>query len=180
MKGAHHRLGGFITSTVSGETGVPGIIDKLQMKRFRLLYFIVYKGGKISEGPGLNARLIKLFDYKSDGHFYTDWKALHDEGYLVSEKGQVIATRAARKEFSFLTFLLLTEGISFGVTASLLFYSIADAFKLTVFGIQLYNNTNVVVLSAAALLMVGILARKVFRDFAPQLPPDEKIRDSRL
>lgn len=159
---------------------MPGIIDKLQMKRYRLLYFIVYRGGKITDEPGLNARLIRLFDYKSDGHFYTDWKSLHDEGYLVSEKGQVVVTKAARKEFSFLTFLLLTEGISFGVTASLLFYSIADAFKLTVLGIALYNNTNVVVLSAAALLLIGILARKVFRDFAPQLPPDERIRDSKL
>jgi hypothetical protein len=159
---------------------LPGIIDKLQMKRYRLLYFIVYKGGKVPEEPGLNARLIRLFDYKSDGHFYTDWNALHSEGYLVSKGGQVVATKAARKEFSFLTFLQLTEGISFGVTASLLFYLVADAFRLSVFGVALYNNNNVLLLSAVALLVIGILARKIFRDFAPELPSEEKIRDSRL
>lgn len=159
---------------------MPGIIDKLQMKRYRLLYFIVYKGGKIREEPGLNARLIRLFDYKSDGHFYADWNALHSEGYLVSEDGQVVATKSARKEFSFLTFLQLAEGISFGVTASLFFYLVADTFQLSIFGIALYNNNNVLLLSAVALLIVGILARKIFRDFAPELPSEDKIKDSGL
>lgn len=149
------------------------------MKRYKLLFFIWYHRGKLRDNPGVKAKLSALFGYKSDGRFYTDWDFLVEEEFLKVEGGFIVATKKAQREFSFLLFVRVIEGLALAVAIVLSIYAFALTFHLAPFGVELYT-VNAIVISAAALFVMFYFARRIYKIFVPIMPPDEELRNSGL
>jgi hypothetical protein len=142
------------------------------MNRYRLLYFIVSKK-RIKDRPGLKANLIKLFEYKSDGHFYTDWDFLLNEKFIESKDGYIVATDRAKQEFSFLLWSKVTAILSTIIGIVLLIY-----FSSSILGVQL--SIYGIYASSITLIAFGIGLYKVIYKFVPSLPTKDKIKSSNL
>jgi len=123
------------------------------MNRYRLLYHFAYSNERFRDEPGLNAKLIDQFGYKSDGHFYTDWNALFHDGFLRREGDMIIVTDKAKREFSFIFVLKLIELLSVLMAAVILLNVVGEIYRITIFGFPLFN---VYTISATAGFLIGI------------------------
>lgn len=153
-----------------------GVFELLQMHKYRLLYFIWFRG-KVKDEPGLKAKLARLFGYKSDGHFYVDWDFLFENGFLVSEGGYIVATDKAQKQFSFLTLIKIMQWLSLVIAVALILFITASDLHWNPPLLVLDSNL-VIAVSAGFLIATAYVSHRVYNNFVPAIPSKEELRDS--
>jgi len=152
------------------------IFERLQMNRYRMLYYIVSKGRVYDDSSALaKTRLKRMFGYSSDGAFYPDWEFLTREGFIVEKEGYVEATRKARAEFSFLLWGRLMQALMMVAGATMLVFYVATTYSFTVLGAILVSPYLAYV-TGIFLLGFGIASHYIYRDLTPR-PPVEKPQD---
>jgi hypothetical protein len=149
------------------------IVERLQMNRYRLLYYVVRKGRVYDDSTSLaKTRLKRMFGYSSDGAFYPDWEFLTRERFVEEKEGYVEATKKARTEFSFLLWGRLMQAFMIVAGATMVIFFAATTYSLRVPGVAL-NSPYLVYVSGIFLLGFGIASHYIYRDLTPRPPSDE-------
>jgi len=153
------------------------IFELLKMNKYRLLYFIWAYRGELKDEPGLKAKLAKLFGYKSDGHFYPDWEALFEDGFLVMKGDHVVITQKARRHFSFLLALNLMRWLSVIIATVLLIYIVTSTLHWNPPWFDL-NSIYVISVSTGFLFAMAIIGHYVYKNFVPSIPSKKEFEAS--
>ena len=140
--------------------------ELLRSKRYKLLYYF-YRKRRIRDSPGIKSELAKLLDYKSDGHFYSDWNYLLKDGFLIEKDGFIKITRKGISEFRLLDTLQIAMLFSL-MFSTLQFYYLC----IIVIGvpITIFSLLYLLLSSGIGLLATAILCFIVVRDYTPKLP----------